>query len=82
LTAIVMDEAHCIDEWGDNAFHPMYRKLGDALHGFTGSDIPFVTCTATCQTATFNRIWSLLGYGHRPFWGIDVGTDRHNLLYL
>ncbi|KAK0466075.1 P-loop containing nucleoside triphosphate hydrolase protein, partial [Desarmillaria tabescens] len=82
LTTIVVDEAHCIDEWGDDAFHPMYRKLGEALHGFTGSDIPFVACTVTCQTTMFDMIWSSLGYGHRPFWGIDVGTDRHNLLYL
>ncbi|KAK0452267.1 hypothetical protein EV421DRAFT_888988 [Armillaria borealis] len=60
LTAIVVDEAHCIDD----AFCPTYRKLGDALHGFTGSDIPFVACTAMCQTTTFDMIWSssVLGY--------------------
>jgi len=27
LTAVIVDEAHCIDEWGDDTFRPLYRKL-------------------------------------------------------
>ncbi|KAE9392473.1 P-loop containing nucleoside triphosphate hydrolase protein, partial [Gymnopus androsaceus JB14] len=70
LTAVVIDEAHCVDEWGGDDFRPKYQKL-DWLHAFTGKEIPFVACTATCQTRTFNTIWDTLGYGARPFWGVD-----------
>ncbi|KAG5643998.1 hypothetical protein DXG03_009288, partial [Asterophora parasitica] len=44
--AIIIDEAHCIEEW-----------------------------------ATFEIIYKSLAFGHRPFWGIDVGCDRPNLLF-
>ncbi|KAF5332060.1 hypothetical protein D9758_016257 [Tetrapyrgos nigripes] len=60
----------CIDEWGEEEFRPQYRQL-DRLRLFTGNEIPVAACTATCQTDTFDIIWDSLGYGHRPFWGLD-----------
>ncbi|KAE9397171.1 hypothetical protein BT96DRAFT_823622 [Gymnopus androsaceus JB14] len=74
LKAVIVDEAHCIDEWGDDDFCPLYRQLNQ-LRPFTGQEVPFLACTATCQTQTFNLLWDTLGYGNRPFWGIDVGCD-------
>ncbi|KAF8225687.1 hypothetical protein L208DRAFT_1425395 [Tricholoma matsutake] len=38
---------------------------------FTRQEIPFVTCTATADTSTFNDIWKSLGFGKQLFWGID-----------
>ncbi|KAJ7572575.1 P-loop containing nucleoside triphosphate hydrolase protein, partial [Mycena floridula] len=81
LTAMVVDEAHCIDEWGTDKFRPLYRQL-HTLRGYTGQEVPFVACTATCQTSTFETIWTSLGFGTRPFWGLDVGCDRANLLFV
>jgi len=81
LTAIVVDEAHCIAEWGGEDFRPAYRLL-ETLRSYTGHEVPVVACTATCPTKTFDLIWSTLGYGYRPFWGLDVGSDRPNLLYI
>ncbi|KAJ3543662.1 hypothetical protein NMY22_g3064 [Coprinellus aureogranulatus] len=80
LTAVVVDEAHCVDEWGTDDFRPDYSKLS-ALRHFTGRDIPFLACTATASTSTFDSLWSTLKFGSRPFWGIDVGVDRPNLLF-
>lgn len=80
VRALIVDEAHCIAEWGEE-FHPLYREL-HRLRNYTGQEIPFVACTATCSTPTFDLIWTSLGFGHRPFWGIDVGSDRANLLYI
>jgi len=80
VAALIVDEAHCTDEWGDDAFRPMYRKLFQ-LRAYTGMEIPFVACTATCSTPTFDIIWNTLGYGSRPFWGLDVGVDRPNLFF-
>ena len=36
----------------------------------------------TCRTSTFNLIWDTLGYGYRPFWGLDVGTEWPNLYFI
>lgn len=80
ITALVVDEAHCIHEWGDE-FRPEYKKL-EILRSYTGQEVPFVACTATASTPTFDTIWNSLGFGNRPFWGLDVGCDRQNLLYL
>ncbi|KAF9559142.1 hypothetical protein CPC08DRAFT_609759, partial [Agrocybe pediades] len=81
LTAVVVDEAHCIEDWGDTSFRPLYRNLS-MLRSYTGYEVPIVACTATASTLTFNLIWDSLSFGNRPFWGLDVGTDRPNLFYL
>jgi superfamily II DNA helicase RecQ len=81
LTAVIVNEAHCIDEWGGEDFRPQYRLL-ECLRVFTGQEVPIVCCTATATTSTFNIIWKTLGYGNRPFWGLDVGSDCPNLFYI
>jgi len=81
LTALVIDEAHCIEEWGGIDFQPQYRQL-DILRTYTGQEVPILACTGTCRTSTFNLIWDTLGYGYRPFWGLDVGTERPNLYFI
>ncbi|KAI0061126.1 P-loop containing nucleoside triphosphate hydrolase protein [Artomyces pyxidatus] len=80
IQALIVDEAHCIEEWGDG-FREQYAEIGK-LRNYAGHEIPFVACTATCSTETFSVIWSSMGFGNRPFWGIDVGCDRPNLLFL
>lgn len=81
LTVIVVDEAHCVDEWGGEDFRPQYRQL-ERLRIFTGQEVPIVSCTATATSSTFDIIWKTIGYGSRPFWGLDVGCDRPNLFYI
>lgn len=81
VTAVIIDEAHCIDEWGGDDFRPQYRKI-DELRLYTGQEVPFVACTATAATSTFEVIWKTLGFGSRPFWGLDVGCERTNLTYI
>ncbi|KAI0722097.1 P-loop containing nucleoside triphosphate hydrolase protein, partial [Fomitopsis betulina] len=76
----IIDEAHCIDEWGQENFRKQYRQL-NRLREYASHSVPFLACTATCSTSTFNVLWDTLGYGYRPFWGIDVGCDRPNLLF-
>jgi superfamily II DNA helicase RecQ len=81
VTAVVIDEAHCIDEWGGDDFRPQYRRI-DELRTYTGQEVPFVACTATASTSTFDVIWKALGFGSRPFWGLDVGCERSNLTFV
>ena len=81
ITAIVVDEAHCIAEWGGEDFQPTYCSL-ETLCGYIGQEIPIIACTATYPTKTFDLIWTTLGYGFHPFRGLDVGSDWPNLLYI
>ncbi|KAH9828539.1 P-loop containing nucleoside triphosphate hydrolase protein [Rhodofomes roseus] len=81
LQAVIIDEAHCVDERGAEDFRGHYRRLSTLRH-YTGHEIPFVACTATCSTSTFDVLWDTLSFGLRPFWGIDVGADRPNLLFV
>ncbi|KAJ7240949.1 P-loop containing nucleoside triphosphate hydrolase protein [Mycena rebaudengoi] len=80
ITAVIVDEAHCIHDWGDE-FRPEYKTL-DMLRSYTGQEVPIVACTATAATSIFSTIWTSLGFGNRPFWGLDVGCGRPNLLFL
>lgn len=80
IAAVIVDEVHCVDEWGEG-FRPQYQQLA-RLRVYTGLDVPVVACSATLSTSTFDVVWEKLGYGNRPFWGVDVGTDRSNLLFL
>lgn len=81
VTAVIIDEAHCIDEWGGDDFRPQYRRI-DELRMYTGQEVLFVACTATAATSTFDVIWKTLGFGSRPFWGLDVGCERSNLTFI
>jgi superfamily II DNA helicase RecQ len=82
IAAVAVDEAHAVREWSADDFRPQFKELGGELRGYLGYEIPVIAGTATCQTETFDALWTTLKFGNRPFWGVDVGTDRANLLYL
>ncbi|KAJ3822554.1 P-loop containing nucleoside triphosphate hydrolase protein [Lentinula raphanica] len=44
---IVVDEAHCISQWGDK-FRPIYQQLG-TLRAFVPAQVPFLATSATMQ---------------------------------
>ena len=43
---LVVDEAHCISDWGHD-FRPDYRRIRDVLAGL--GDVPVLACTATAN---------------------------------
>ncbi|KZT43582.1 P-loop containing nucleoside triphosphate hydrolase protein [Sistotremastrum suecicum HHB10207 ss-3] len=80
MSALIIDEAHCIEQWGDE-FRKSYKELS-RLRCYTGTSVPFVACSATVTTASFQTIWNSLDFGRRRFWGTDVGCRRPELTYV
>ncbi|KAF8328679.1 P-loop containing nucleoside triphosphate hydrolase protein [Cantharellus anzutake] len=52
IDKLVIDEAHCIDQWGAD-FRPDYAILGD-LHSFSPKSVPFLATSATLTPSTLS----------------------------
>ncbi len=74
---LVIDEAHCIDKWGD-AFRPSYRQLGEVRRRL--GDPPVLAFTATAGPQTRKRILAALGIPDARVIIQDV--DRPNITLL
>lgn len=64
IQTLVIDEAHCITQWG-SSFRPTYRRLGSVrsalLQQRPGSEIAIAAFTATADPATQQDIRNVLG---------------------
>ncbi|KIK79230.1 hypothetical protein PAXRUDRAFT_161857 [Paxillus rubicundulus Ve08.2h10] len=57
VVSIVIDEAHCLTEWGD--FRPEYRELS-RLRYILRSNVPLLVTSATLTKAALSDITHLL----------------------
>lgn len=74
---LVIDEAHCLSEWGHD-FRPDYRKIVGIASQFP-PDASFLATTATATPAVVEDLKGLLGAG----WSLQVGDlNRTNLRLL
>ncbi len=55
---LVVDEAHCISDWGHD-FRPDYRRIRDVLAGL--GDVPVLACTATANDRVVADVADQLG---------------------
>ncbi len=62
---MVIDEAHCISDWGHD-FRPDYRRLSQVIAGL-GTGIPVLACTATANDRVVADVADQLGAGIRSF---------------
>lgn len=72
LAAIIVDEAHCISQWGHD-FVPEYRQLAGVREAFAGVSIHAFTATATprvqqdiCRQLALNDPSVMVGSFDRP----------------
>ncbi len=59
LGLLVVDEAHCISDWGHD-FRPDYRRIGDLLAGLAPTT-PVLACTATANARVTADVAGQLG---------------------
>ncbi|WP_309132714.1 RecQ family ATP-dependent DNA helicase [Brevibacterium sp.] len=59
LGLIVVDEAHCISDWGHD-FRPDYRRIGHILHNLS-TDTPVLATTATANSRVVADVAEQLG---------------------
>jgi ATP-dependent DNA helicase RecQ len=57
---IVIDEVHCISDWGHD-FRPDYRRIGRIVDGLAGSSVPVLGCTATANDRVVQDVAVQLG---------------------
>ncbi len=74
LARVVVDEAHCISEWGHD-FRPDYLHIGDV---FSGNDRPpFLALTATATPRVRGDVLARLGIADAGL--VALSVDRPNL---
>ncbi len=77
ISHLVIDEAHCVSEWGDS-FRPSYLQLGQVAKQ---AGIPLVTAfTATASSRVLARVREVL-FGDTPVHLVRANPDRPNISY-
>lgn len=76
IRLLVVDEAHCISEWGHD-FRPAYRRIGELRPLLPGVPVLALTATATRQVA--RDIQEQLGFPAPHL--LSTGFARPNLSY-
>jgi ATP-dependent DNA helicase RecQ len=79
---VVVDEVHCISDWGHD-FRPHYRRIGRFLQRLPGG-VPVIGCTATANDRVVADVVSQLGEGILTIRGqlareglrLEVHTDK------
>ncbi|MDR1868424.1 MAG: RecQ family ATP-dependent DNA helicase [Treponema sp.] len=77
VTHIVIDEAHCVSEWGES-FRPSYLEIGSIINSFNP---PLVTAfTATASSPVLEKIKKYI-FGQTEARLIMGNPDRPNISY-
>ncbi|KAI0075786.1 P-loop containing nucleoside triphosphate hydrolase protein [Panus rudis PR-1116 ss-1] len=77
IMAFVVDEAHCISQWGGD-FRPKYSELSQ-LRSFVPPSVPIVAFSATVTPATLNDIENNLKLDLPSGFYFNMGNDRSNV---
>lgn len=74
---VVVDEAHCVSDWGHD-FRPDYRRIR-TLVAELGTDTPVLATTATANDRVVDDVAAQLGVGGADTLVLRGGLDRESL---
>ncbi|MCU1371212.1 MAG: helicase [Ilumatobacteraceae bacterium] len=88
---LVIDEAHCISDWGHD-FRPDYRRIADVLAGL-GAEVPVLAATATANSRVEHDVATQIGQETVTFRGsldrpslhlsvVDLATSAEQLAWI
>lgn len=78
--AIIIDEVHCISQWGDN-FRKLYAQLA-ALRSCVARTVPFLAASATLPPPVLSDVKTRLDFVSSRMFMINLGNDRRNITPL
>lgn len=70
---VVIDEVHCISDWGHD-FRPDYRRIGRLIANFGDGSVPVLGCTATANSRVVDDVANQLGTDITTYRG-QLGRD-------
>ncbi|KAJ3517583.1 hypothetical protein NMY22_g13931 [Coprinellus aureogranulatus] len=77
IVMVVVDEAHCISQWGGD-FRKDYANIG-RLRAFFSTHVPFLATSATLSPSALAEVQSALNIqGNKAFF-LDLGNNRPNV---
>ncbi|KAJ6625546.1 P-loop containing nucleoside triphosphate hydrolase protein [Mycena sp. CBHHK59/15] len=80
IAAFVIDEAHCISQWGDN-FRTEYAELG-TLRAFVPLQVPFLVASATLPPPVLAEVRKSVHMSPDTSYHVNLGTDRPNIAWF
>ncbi|KAJ7168072.1 P-loop containing nucleoside triphosphate hydrolase protein [Mycena crocata] len=80
IAAFVIDEAHCIAQWGDN-FRAEYAELG-TLRAFVPLQVPFMIASATLPPGILAEVRKSVHMSADTSYHVNLGTDRPNIAWF
>jgi superfamily II DNA helicase RecQ len=80
IAAFVIDEAHCICQWGDG-FRAEYAELG-TLRAFVPLKVPFLIASATLSPNILTEVRNSVHMDPETSYHVNIGTDRPNIAWF
>ena len=80
IAAVVIDEAHCISQWGDG-FRAKYAELS-RLRALVPHGVPFLAASATMPPGVLFDIKQKLAFELKSTFFVNLGNDRPNITPL
>ncbi|EPS93212.1 hypothetical protein FOMPIDRAFT_1056168 [Fomitopsis schrenkii] len=77
VAAIIIDEAHCITEWGAD-FRPKFAELS-RLRALVPTGVPFLAASATLPPLALADIQRKLAFHSHSTYLVNLGNDRANI---
>jgi ATP-dependent DNA helicase RecQ len=78
LSLVVVDEAHCISQWGYD-FRPSYLKIA-LLREYISETVPFLALTASATSQVIDDIMNKLAFRKKNL--LKTSFNRKNISYL